>query len=263
MNGVLNPKVLTLAEDVATRCSVCRAAGADAGLSAVLTADSTWVDSKDSDTRSSAPAPRGGADEEHDTLLKYAALITRREQRRRTEVPVAEAGTRFDKAMDSELDAWAERVVYNQVCDRGQRVLSTRWVYTIKSPQLRGDAPKLKARLCVRGFEDPDRGLVDKVSPTVSRASVRLVLSAAVTFGWVPRTVDVSTAFLQGMPIDRPAPVYVRPPAYARVPVGAIWQLNKCAYGLTDAPRMWYRRVVELFESVGAKRTGGDHGVFT
>lgn len=95
------------------------------------------------------------------------------------------------------------------------------------------------ARLCVQGFEDPDRANVDRVSPTASRASVRLVLAATVTFGWVPRTVDVFTAFLQEMPIDRPSPVFVRPPSYARVPAGLVWQLNKCAYGLTDAPRMW------------------------
>lgn len=164
--------------------------------------------------------------------------------------------------MDSELGAWDEIAVYTQVGDVGQRVFSTRWVYTSKSPQPPGDPPKLKARLCVRGFEDPDRAIVDRASPTVSRAAVRLVLATCVNLGWEPRTVDVSTAFLQGMPIDRPAPVLVGPPLYARVPAGLIWQLNKCAYGLTDAPRMWYRRVVALLDSVGAQRAAGDHGVF-
>lgn len=182
INGVLDPTVLTLAVDVATRCSVCRAAGAEVGWSTALAVDSAAADSSDPYVQSSTQAPSGGTDE-HDAVQRYAALITTREQRRRTAVPVGKAGTRFDKSINSELDAWAERVVYTQVCDQGQRVLSTRRVYTIKSPQLPGDPTKLKARLCVRGFEEPNRAIVDKASPTVSCASVRLVLSAAVTFG--------------------------------------------------------------------------------
>lgn len=75
--------------------------------------------------------------------------------------------------------------------------------------------------------------------------------------------MEVSTAFLQGMPINCRAPVHFRPPAYARGPAGVIWRLNRCAYGQTDTPKMCYRRVVELLESVRATRTGGDHGVFT
>lgn len=262
MNGVLDPTVLTLAEDVATRCSVCRVAGAEVGLSTALAVDSAAADSSDPHVQSSTPAPDGGTDE-HDALRRYASLITRREQRRRTEVPVGEAGTRFDNAMDSEPDALAERVVYTQVCGQRQRVLSTRWVYTIKSPRLPADPPKLKARLCVRGFEHPNRAIVDNASSTVSRASVRLVLSAAVSTGWVFRTVGASTALLKGMPNDRSAPVHVRPATYTRVPAGVIWRLNQCAYGLTDAPRICYIRSIELLECVGATRTEEDHRVFT
>lgn len=262
MNGVRDDAVLEMAQEVADYCAECGGRSSD---NHPTTSSSAQSDSAVRNDARSLPTHQAtdGHVPEQDAMHDYAALITRREQRRRTEVPVAEAGRRFDKPMDSELDAWAEQSVYNQVRDVGQRVLSTRWVYTIKSPQLPGDPPKLKARLCERGFEDPQRANVDRVSPTVSRASVRLVLAATVTFGWVPRTVDVSTAFLQGMPIDRPAPVYVRPPPYARVPPGLVWKLNKCAYGLTDAPRMWYKRVVEVLESVGAERAVGDHGVFT
>eukprot|EP00170_Pyropia_yezoensis_P000650 contig_3065_g651 len=65
------------------------------------------------------------------------------------------------------------------------------------------------------------------------------------------------------MPIDRSASVHVRPATYSRVLSGVIWRLNQCAYGLTDAPRIKYIRLVELFAVVGATRTEGDHSVFT
>lgn len=55
--------------------------------------------------------------------------------------------------------------------------------------------------------------------------------------------------------------MFVRPPFQARVPAGTVWRLRKCAYGLTDAPRMSYERVVSLLGSVGAERAGGDYGL--
>lgn len=252
LNGVRDPQVLSLAVDVAEACALC-ARPADAEVAA---------GSGDDNGGSPEAAGHEAIDDAAMSARRYSALITRREQRRRTEVSLAEAGSRFDAAIDAELDAWSQRTVYTEERDRGQRVLSTRWVLTIKAPQLPTDPPRLKARLCVRGFEDPDRTLVERESPTVSRATVRLVIAAAVAHGWVLRTVDVSTAFLQGMPINRPCPVFVRPPMQARVPSGTVWRLNKCAYGLTDAPRAWYNRVVALLESINAERVEADYGLF-
>lgn len=100
----------------------------------------------------------------------------------------------------------------------GQAVRSMQWAYTIKEADVPTGAPRRKARLAVRCFEDPDRDSVDSTSPTVSRASLRVVFSAMATHGFLPRTVDVRTAFLQGMPLDRPTAVFVQPPPQARVP---------------------------------------------
>lgn len=254
-NGVRDARVLARAAGVAEACTICTG-----GAGATVASDEE--DASDADVAVASPTNAEAADDAHNSVRRYSALITRREQRRRTEVPLAEAGCRFDGAIDAELDAWAQRSVYTEARDNGQRVLSTRWVLTIKAPQLPTDPPRLKARLCVRGFEDPDRALVERESPTVARATVRLVIAAAVARGWVLRTVDVSTAFLQGMPIDRPSPVFVRPPAQARVPSGTVWRLNKCAYGLTDAPRAWYNRVVALLQSIKAERVEADYGLF-
>lgn len=83
------------------------------------------------------------------------------------------------------------------------------------------------------------------------------------THGFVPRTVDVRTAFLQGMPLDRPHAVFVQPPPHAKVPAGIVWKLRKCAYGLTDAPRRWYESVLKLMATLGLQRSTLDHGLFT
>lgn len=209
----------------------------------------------DNDTLDAAPK-RGRA-------KQHQALITRREMRRRSEVPIGQAGTSFDAAIARELEAWYDLAVYTEVPYTGQVVISTRWVLTLKQPETPTAAPRRKARLVVRGFEDPDRDAVDSTSPTASRATLRVVLSALATHGFIPRTVDVCTAFLQGMPLDRPTAVFVQPPPQARVPNGMVWQLRKCAYGLTDAPRRWYESVLRLMQDLELTRSSIDYGLFT
>lgn len=142
-------------------------------------------------------------------------------------------------------------------------VVSTRWVLTLKQPDTPTGGRRRKARLVVRGLEDPDRDNVDSTSPTSLRATLRVVLPALATHGFIPRTVDACTAFLQGMPLDRPTAVFVQPPPQARVPSGLVWQLRKCAYGLTDAPRRWYESVLRLMQDLELTRLSVDHGLFT
>jgi len=87
----------------------------------------------------------------------HAVLVTRRELRRLAEVPVATAGHALDGAMADELAAWADLPVFEEVPFGGQRVLSTRWVITLKEPESPSSAPRRKARLVLHGFEDPKR----------------------------------------------------------------------------------------------------------
>eukprot|EP00170_Pyropia_yezoensis_P001149 contig_5174_g1153 len=201
-------------------------------------------------------------DEGLPALVVHSVLITRREMRARNEGPASSAGAEFDAEEEAELLAWMTHVAYEEVPVAGQRVLSMRWVLTVKPPSLPGLLPRLKARLCARGNEGRDKAHIESFSPTVARSTVRLLLSVLVTMRWEPRKVDVSTAFSQGMPIDRPSPVWVRPPRVAGVAPGLVCRLAKCAYGLVDAPLLWYKRVCELLFSIGAVRSSADPGLF-
>lgn len=46
------------------------------------------------------------------------------------------------------------------------------------------------------------------------------------------------------------------------MPPGLVWRLAKCAYGVVDAPHLWYKRVYELLRSIGALRSPAHHGLF-
>jgi hypothetical protein len=124
-------------------------------------------------------------------------------------------------------------------------VLSSRWVLKDKPPLIGSDTPRPKARLCIRGFQELDLEGLDTFAPTASRASWRAVTCAMVNRGWVPKTVDVKNAFLQGEPLDRD--VFMSLPKDVSLPPGKVWKLLKPLYGLGDASQRWHTKAKGIF----------------
>lgn len=61
-------------------------------------------------------------------------------------------------------------------------------------------------------------------------------------------TIDTRQAFLQSTiwnheaeSFGMPLPVFVKPPLWARTPVGPLWRLLRPCYGLGDAPLIWFQ----------------------
>ena len=91
------------------------------------------------------------------------------------------------------------------------------WVLTWKWA---AEGWKIKARLCLRGFQDRQGSSVHKYSPTASRLAQRLLLSTAAIYLWEVISIDISAAFLQGLPLAEATTqegkkhrVWCRPPA--------------------------------------------------
>ena len=59
---------------------------------------------------------------------------------------------------------------------------------------------------------------------------------------WSINSIDIKAAFLQGKSIDRE--LFLKPPKEADSK-GSLWKLKKAVYGLSDASRFWYLRVVD------------------
>ena len=106
------------------------------------------------------------------------------------------------------------------------QVISSRWVITEKAEG------KFKARLVVRGFEEPVYPQSD--SPTASRESFKTFLAIAANEGFNIQNMDVKSAFLHGTPLERD--VYMEPPVECNKP-GIVWKLRNTVYGLYDASR--------------------------
>ncbi|XP_071681537.1 uncharacterized protein [Lolium perenne] len=100
-------------------------------------------------------------------------------------------------AMDHEINALAKNQTWHLVpAHHGSNIIECKLIYKIKR---RADSTidRYKARLVAKGFKQR-YGLdyEDTFSPVVKAATIRLVLSVAVSQGWSLRQLDVQNAFL-------------------------------------------------------------------
>ena len=161
---------------------------------------------------------------------------------------------RFEQAKLEELQKWKQMAAYEEVVDAGQPRISCRWVCTEK---LKDGNTVLKARLVARGFEENNHQ-VQKDSPTCQRDSLRILLSVLTANNWQLKSIDIKSAYLQGLPLNRE--LYMKPPKLAQT--DKLWRLLKCPYGISDAGRHWYLRVVKELKRLEANQVKLDQAVF-
>ena len=114
-----------------------------------------------------------------------------------------------------------------------------------------------KSRIVVPGDVDPDGDIAVEEggfrtdAPTAPQLAFHLLCSNAVRRKWRLRTFDVKTAFLSGKQHNRE--IYMRPPpeGLPGVPPGSLLKIVKGAYGLREAPRLWYLKAREVILSCG------------
>ena len=168
----------------------------------------------------------------------------------------SEQGPRFDIAKQEELTKWREMGAFQKVHDTGQTPrVSCRWVLTEK---VKDGVLVTKARLVARGFEEDDPQ-IQTDSPTCLKESIRILLLILASNNWTLHSLDVKSAYLQGIPISRE--LYLEPPQEANCP-GEIWLLKRCIYGLSDGGRLWYKRVVQEMKNLDAIQLRLDLAVF-
>jgi hypothetical protein len=120
---------------------------------------------------------------------------------------------RWVAAMDSEHQALMRNKTWHLVPPpRGKNIIDCKWVYRIKR-KADGTIERYKARLVAKGFKQRyGIDYEDTFSPVVKAATIRLILSVAMSRGWSLRQLDVQNAFLHGILEEE---VYMRqPPRY-------------------------------------------------
>lgn len=139
-------------------------------------------------------------------------------------------------AMDVEYNALQHNKTWHLVPrPKGKNIIGCKWVYKIKR-KADGSIDRYKARLVAKGFKQRYRiDYEDTFSPVVKAATIRLVLSLAVSQGWSLRQLDVQNAILHGVLEEE---VYMQqPPGYeSQKHPQYVCKLDKALYGLKQAP---------------------------
>ena len=142
--------------------------------------------------------------------------------------------------------------------------MSSRWILTWKEDPTSEDGRKAKARLVVRGYEDPELDSVNTDSPTLSRDARMLLIQTVSSHKWQIQSFDITTAFLRGRSDGR---------QLAMEPVEELRQALKMskeevcllegnAYGRVDAPLLFYREFRKQLEALGFEAHPLDNCLF-
>ena len=205
-----------------------------------------------------------------------------------TEAEIQSLAPEVRQSKLSELSSWVKnqagkpclKAEYTQ--RTGLKPLPTRWVGTFKRKK---GVKIVKQRLVGKGFAEANQASMETSSPTATRTGHRIVMSIAARKHWEIHSLDVSAAFLKGFDFDK-----LRELGHARQPVALnvnaeifqllaeldkdVWQpaasdperfcieLSCGAYGLKDAPLLWFIRFMSALSDNGMKQSCHDPCVF-
>jgi len=130
----------------------------------------------------------------------------------------------WKQAMNSEYEALMRNKTWHLVPpQKGTNVIGCKWVYKIKRKS-DGSLDRYKARLVAKGFKQRyGIDYEDTFSPVIKAATIRVILSLAVSCGWSLRQLDVQNAFLHGLLEED---VYMHQPPVLRIRTGPIMCAN-------------------------------------
>ncbi|RVW89807.1 Retrovirus-related Pol polyprotein from transposon RE1 [Vitis vinifera] len=166
------------------------------------------------------------------------------------------------KAMQEEIKA----LIQNRTWDLVPRpptanIVGSKWVFKTNLKE-DGTIDRYKARLVARGFSQiPGLDFGETFSPVIKHAIIKLIISLAVTLGWIMKQLDVKNAILHGL---------LKEEVFMEQPLGFInedlpnhvCKLNRSLYGLKQAPRAWFDRLSQCLLHLGFYCGKADLSIF-
>ena len=199
----------------------------------------------------------------YEDQIAFLASAAKRQRAEVKEKQLSEADRQlFLKAKHKEITSWlstetVRRIARSQIPE--DQILRSRWVLTWKpidssGTETEGSQYKPKARLVILGFEDPHIETLSRDAPTMGKDSRMLILQYAASSRWTLRSFDIQTAFLRGSRQDGRI-LGMEPPEEMRQHMNLKpWEcceLLKSAYGLVNAPLLWYEELKTSLLNLG------------
>jgi hypothetical protein len=165
------------------------------------------------------------------------------------------------KAATDEIQSLIDNGTFELVrLPAGRKAIGSRWVFKVKR-NADGSIERYKARLVAQGFaQRPGFDYTETFAPTPKWAALRAILAIAAIEDLELESVDISSAYLNGELAEE---VYMRQPeGFVEKGNDWFWRLLKSLYGLKQAGRCWHKKLNEVLEQLGFKRTICEHSVW-
>jgi hypothetical protein len=165
-------------------------------------------------------------------------------------------------AMDVEFSALKKNKTWHLVpAHRAQNIIDCKWVYKVKEKP-DGSIDRYKARLVAKGFKQRYRiDYEDTFSHVIKMATIRIILSIAISRKWCLRQLDVQNAFLHVVLEEdvfmKQPPRYVDPNFLQHE-----CKLDKALYGPKQALRAWYSKLSTKLVQLGFTISKVDTSLF-
>ena len=154
----------------------------------------------------------------------------------------------WEKAIQEELATLKTAGTWDVVdVPSGVNVVGSKWVFRAKKDAA-GNVIRYKARLVAQGFSQvPGVDYFDTFAPVARLASIRTVLAFAAAEDYEIGQIDIKAAYLNGELTEDEVIFMKQAPGYEeRGPDGSVKVLRlwKSLYGLKQAGRRWYQKLV-------------------
>ena len=147
------------------------------------------------------------------------------------------------------------RVMWKTDIPKGRRCVKCKWVFKVKRDG------RYRARLVACGYSQiPGIDFSENFAPVINDVTFRIILVVMLMHGLKAKIVDVETAFLHG---DLNEDIYMDCPPGLQETLGEdvrnkCLQLLKATYGLVQAARQFWKKMIEILTSLEFEQSLAD-----